>query len=99
MTFIVFLLTVKSLGIEEVKECKDLKVKIPNILGDIQLMVKNQKYCRCSSKRTTEFTTITQNILPESPSKLMSGGGDSAPKEDKNKMLDKEMVEVIKNSF
>ena len=52
MTFIVFFYYIKSLGIEEVKECRDLKVKIPKtFLGDIQLMVKNQRSILYKNKK------------------------------------------------
>ena len=78
----------------------DLKVKIPKtFLGRYTTYgKKSKKYCRCSSKRTTRVYNNNTKYLPEkeSPSKLMSGGGDSVLQEVKNKMLDKEMVEVIK---
>jgi hypothetical protein len=77
MTFIVFFYYLKTLGIEEIKECKDLKVKIPKtFLSDIQLMVKNQKQIVKGVQESSPFTTITQNILPNQPGNLMSGGGE-----------------------
>jgi hypothetical protein len=75
MSFIVFFYYVKSLGRVEKKKCKDSLIRIPKtFLGDIDLMVKNQKNIMENFTQETPFKTIQSVIEQDKPKYSLSGG-------------------------